>query len=86
MITVYTKNNCGFCAMGKALLSNNGYQYTEVNIEEDSVAMDFILLQGHKTMPQFYQDDKLFVEGGYNGLKKFLEESEVVDTAQLGDI
>jgi glutaredoxin-like protein NrdH len=86
MITVYTKNNCGFCAMGKALLSNHGYQYTEINIEEDSDAMDFILSQGHRTMPQFYQNDEIFVEGGYSGLKQFLEESEVVDTAQLGDI
>ena len=72
--------------MGKALLSNHGYQYTEINIEEDSDAMDFILSHGHRTMPQFYKNDEIFVEGGYSGLKKFLEESEKVDTAQLGDI
>ncbi len=85
MITVYTKNNCGFCMMGKALLSNYGYQYTEVNIEEHPEAMEFILSQGHKTMPQFYQDGDLFVEGGYTGLKNYLE-AERIDTSELGEI
>lgn len=85
MITVYTKNNCGFCMMGKAMLSNYEYQYTEINIEEDTDAMEFIISQGHKTMPQFYQDGELFVEGGFSGLKLFLE-SETIDTSKLGEI
>jgi len=85
MITVYTKNNCGFCMMGKAMLSKYGYQYTEINIEEDTDAMEFIISQGHKTMPQFYQDGDLFVEGGFSGLKLFLE-SETIDTSKLGEI
>ncbi len=85
MLTVYTKNNCGFCMMAKGLLNNKGIEYTEINIEEDSDAMDFLLAEGHRTMPQFYQDGELFVEGGFQGLKEHLDK-ETIDTTQLGEI
>ena len=85
MITMYTKNNCGFCMMAKGLLNNRGIEYTEINIEEDSEAMDFIMSEGHRTMPQFYQDGELFVEGGFQGLKDHLDK-ENIDTTQLGTI
>ena len=29
--------------------------------------------QGHRTVPQIYQDGKLFVEGGFTGLSKLTE-------------
>lgn len=69
MLTLYTKNNCGFCLQAKALLKNNDIPYTEVNIEEDAEAMTFVVNEGHRTMPQIYQNDKLFVEGGFTGLR-----------------
>ena len=85
MITMYTKNNCGFCMMAKGLLTNKGLKYTEINIEEDSEAYNFLISEGHRTMPQFYKDGELFVEGGFQGLKNHLEK-ETIDTTQLGDI
>jgi glutaredoxin 3 len=69
MLTLYTKNNCGYCLQAKALLKNNDIPFEEVNIETDTKARDFVITEGHRTMPQIYKDGKLFVEGGFTGLK-----------------
>lgn len=71
--------------MAKGLLNNRGIDYTEINIEENSEAYDFLISEGHRTMPQFYKDGELFVEGGFQGLKEHLEKQEI-DTTQLGEI
>ena len=47
-----------------------GVEYTEVKIDEDTSAKDFVLAEGHRTVPQLYKDGKLLVEGGYQGLAK----------------
>lgn len=70
MITLYSKNNCAYCLQAKALLKNNDIPFEEVNIETNASARDFILSEGHRTMPQVYRDGKLFVEGGFTGLQK----------------
>lgn len=54
----------------KNLLKLKGVNYTEVKIDEDAAAKDFILSEGHRTVPQLYKDGKLLVEGGYQGLAK----------------
>ena len=71
--------------MAKGLLTNKGLEYTEINIEEDSEAYEFLISEGHRTMPQFYKDGELFVEGGFQGLKDYLDK-ETIDTTQLGEI
>lgn len=68
MLTVYTKKNCGYCMQAKALLKNNDIPYEEVNIEENTEARDFVINEGHRTMPQIYHNGKLFVDGGFTGL------------------
>ena len=68
MLTLYTKKNCGYCLQAKALLNNNNIPYEEVNIELDDAAKNFVINEGHRTMPQIYFNGKLFVEGGYTGL------------------
>lgn len=74
MLTVYSKNNCPFCEKAKYLLEQKGVKYQEVKIDEDSVAREFILSEKHRTVPQIYQDNKLLVEGGYQGLAKQSED------------
>ena len=74
MLTIYTKTTCGYCVMLKKLLAENDIAYEEVNIEENDTARRFIQEAGHKTVPQIYNDGNLFVEGGYMGFKKYLEE------------
>ena len=70
MITVYSKNNCPFCVQAKNLLKIKGIEFEEVKIDEDSEAREFVLAEGHRTVPQIYQDGKLLVEGGFQGLSK----------------
>jgi glutaredoxin len=70
MLTLYSKNNCGYCLQAKALLKNNDIPFEEVNIDTDDVAREFVINEGHRTMPQIYREGKLFVEGGFAGLNE----------------
>lgn len=74
MLTVYSKNHCAFCDQAKALLTNKNIPFTEVKIDEDADARNFVLSEGHRTVPQIYKDGVLFVEGGFNGLRKLNED------------
>jgi len=62
MITVYSKNNCPKCVQAKNVLTANGREYLELNVDEDEDAYNFILSVGHKSLPQIYSGGKLFVE------------------------
>ena len=74
MITLYSKPNCPYCDQAKHYLTTNSIPYEVINIAEDAVAKEFVLEQGHKTVPQIYYKDKLLVEGGFSGLSKLLPE------------
>ncbi len=74
MLTVYSKNNCPFCVQAKNLLALKNIPFTEVKIDEDADAKDFILSEGHRTVPQIYKNGKLFVQGGFQGLSKLTED------------
>lgn len=69
MLTIYSKNNCGHCMMAKAMLKNNDIAFEEINVEENAEAYEFLISEGHRTMPQIYKDGKLFIQGGYQGLQ-----------------
>ena len=70
MVTVYSKNNCPFCVQVKNLLKLKGIDFQEVKIDEDTNAKEFVLSEGHRTVPQIYKDGRVLVEGGYQGLAK----------------
>ena len=74
MLTVYSKNYCPFCDKAKHLLKTNGFAFEEIKIDEDSEARDWLISQGHRTAPQIYLGEQLFVEGGYQGLAKLSAE------------
>ena len=65
-IKVYTKNMCGYCTMAKNYLTNKGIEFEAINIEETPEARDFVINEGHRTMPQIYIDNKSI--GGYQQL------------------
>ena len=69
MITLYTKDACPYCDGAKSLLKSWNEDFTEVDIMEEGVR-DFLIAEGHKTMPQIYFEGKLLVAGGYTGLSK----------------
>ena len=70
LLTVYSKKHCPFCDQAKALLKKKDIAFEEVKIDEDATAREFIMEQGHRTVPQIYHQGKLFVEGGFQGLSK----------------
>lgn len=74
MLIVYSKNNCPYCDKAKYLLKNKGFDFTEIKIDEDQEAREWLLAQGHRTAPQIYYGTELFVEGGYQGLAKLSED------------
>lgn len=74
MLTVYSKANCSFCVQAKNYLKQKNIEFREVRIDEDAEAKEFILEKGHRTVPQIYLDENLFVEGGYQGLIKLTED------------
>jgi len=72
MITIYSKDFCPYCDGAKAYLDKIGEEYIEVNVTNDQDLKLWLKEQGHKTVPQIYFQDQLFVEGGYTGLSNML--------------
>ena len=69
MITLYSKPDCPYCDRAADYLKRNNFLFTKVDVIEDANALDFIKSKGHKTVPQVYYENRLLVEGGYDGLK-----------------
>jgi glutaredoxin 3 len=74
MLTVYSKDSCPFCEQAKNLLTIKKIAFEVIKIDENVDAREFIMSEGHRTVPQIYQDGKLFVAGGFQGLKKLTNE------------
>jgi glutaredoxin 3 len=74
MLTVYSKANCPFCDQAKGLLKLKNIEFEEVRVDLVPEAREFIMAEGHRTVPQIYQDGKVFVEGGFQGLSKLTED------------
>jgi glutaredoxin 3 len=73
-LTIYSKANCPFCEMAKKYLQSKNINYQELRIDQDADARQFLLSEGHRSVPQLYLDGKLFVQGGYDGLKELTEQ------------
>jgi glutaredoxin len=73
MLTVYSKENCPFCDRAKNLLKLKSIPFTEVRVDQDPAARQFIVERGHRTVPQIYLNGELFVENGYNGLSQITD-------------
>ena len=75
MITVYSKNLCGYCDMAKDYLKKNGFEFEEINVESVPEAREFLITEGHRTMPQIYHNGKVLVEGGSMALVRLQPET-----------
>ena len=76
-LTVYTKPNCPYCVAAKEWLDSNSIPYEVVDISMVSEAKEFVVSEGHKTVPQLYIGDELLVYGGYIGLCKMTSEEVI---------
>lgn len=74
VITVYSMEGCASCVAASKLLARYSIPHKVIKIDEDFEAWEFLKSKGHRTMPQLYVGDKLFVEAGYMGLVKMSEE------------
>ena len=83
-LTIYSKTQCPNCVNAKNFLKAKKIDFEEKNIETDEQARDFLLAQGHRSVPQIYFGDRLFVEGGWTGLSKMSAE-EIEDSMAFGD-
>lgn len=63
-VKVYTTNYCPYCKKAKALLTELGADFEEIDItENEDDAMDrLIAITGRSTVPQIFIDDK-FIGG-----------------------
>ena len=90
MIKLFSKPNCPFCESAKQYLNNLEIEYDTIDITKNPMAHSFIVREGHRTVPQFYQDDNLLFEGGYTELVKHSKEQinemigEQINVNQLG--
>jgi len=55
MLTIYTKPHCPNCEAAKQHLINIGVGFEMVDITVDDAAYSFIIGEGHRSVPQFYE-------------------------------
>ena len=75
--------------MAKQYLDTHGFEYEEIRVDTNPEAREILISEGHRTMPQIYNNGKLLVAGGGQALvrmdPKMVREliGEVID---VGDI
>jgi glutaredoxin 3 len=57
-VLVYSKANCPACTKVKKQLTAKGIDFTEVRVDQNPPDRQFLLDQGHKSVPQVYVFDK----------------------------
>lgn len=80
MITIYAKNNCGWCTKAKETAEEYGLKYEYKNVEDNFEYMMELSERKPdvKTMPQIWWHDRHI--GGYTEFAK-----EIEDTRSYGD-
>lgn len=68
-VTLYSKDNCNWCLLLKALLKKRNIEFKEIILEENDFA-DFKQKYDVSTLPQLFDNDILI--GGYNKVEDIL--------------
>lgn len=72
MITIYGKQNCGFCTMAQNLLETSKLEYQKFIIDENITRDEFVSkFPDVRTVPLILLDDVRI--GGYQQLKEYVE-------------
>ena len=81
-ITVYTTAPCSFCARVKGLLTSQGVEFAEINLDRDPQGRDqLVRLTGMMSFPQVLVDGELL--GGYAEVQAAFESGRLEQL--LGD-
>lgn len=69
-VTVYSKNDCNWCVLMKALLKKRGIDYNEIVLSTDEEFSEFKEKNSVQTLPQLFDNGVLI--GGYNKVEDIL--------------
>ena len=74
--------------MAKQYLEKNGFEYEEIRVDTNPEAREFLINEGHRTMPQIYHKGKLLVSGGGQALVRMDPNMvrELIGEIDVGDI
>lgn len=74
-IKLYTWRTCPFCHKAKQLLNNNGYEFTEIDIQDTPEVKQALTEKfGQHTVPYVFVEDELI--GGSSDLEELLISGE----------
>lgn len=73
-LTIYSKPNCPYCEKAKYLLTQKDIPFEDINIMDNIDYIKKLRDMDLMTVPQIFLGDKLFVEGGYDGLSALTDE------------
>ena len=73
MYTIISREQCNFCDLAKAMMSNKGIGYVEYNVHSTSSKWVLTLLKKTNltTVPQIFDESGKLI-GGYTELKEHL--------------
>lgn len=82
-VTVYSKVPCPYCVAAKALLSERGIPYTEIDMTCASAEEFQALMKrsGMRTVPQIFHGDRLI--GGFDSLSQ-LDSQDKLESLKEG--
>ena len=74
-IKVYTSLRCSYCSAAKQLLTNHGYKYEEINMQDnEDLMIEIMQKSGQRTAPQIFVGDHSV--GGYQELLAAFSKNE----------
>jgi len=69
--TIYTQRTCSYCDDAKKLMIEKDIIFMEISIDHDVQARTMLKEEGHKTVPQIFDNENNHI-GGFDELKKAL--------------
>ncbi len=84
-VVIYTKPSCPYCVAAKNLLTQRGYEYSEMRIDRDAALREEMLARsaGRRTVPQIFIDEKHI--GGFDDLQAADRAGQLKDLSKLDD-
>ena len=73
-VTVFTKKGCPFCAKAKALLSDSGMEFEEIEAGKEVTERSLLAVTGRDTYPQVFVNGEHI--GGSEALEAWLSQKE----------
>lgn len=79
MIVLYSKDNCKYCEMSKALLNNKNIEFTEHRIGKDITREEFMeQFPNVRTAPAIFIDGVYI--GGYTNIVEWVDQNDELST------